>query len=326
MKLLTPATQTPLAASVVTIGTFDGVHLGHRNLLEHAKRRGDALGIPSVAITFNPHPATIVRGGTAPALINSFEERLALFEELGVDYCYLVEFDLARSQELASDFVKGTLVGDLGAKVVIVGPDFRFGSKRAGNVDLLQEMAGDCGFVVESDLLVKLVGEIAASVGKVLPELQDEGEVVVSSTLIRRLISFGSVELAHRLLGRDFYIVGLVTSGDGRGGSELGYPTANVSYQDNRVLPVDGVYAGWVQYQQSRYMAAVSVGTRPTYYPKEGNRLIEAFLLDFDGDLYGREIQVGFTHFLRPQKTFSNSKELVDQIELDVEDVKVKQR
>lgn len=317
MKVLTPASQEAIAACALTIGTFDGVHMGHRRLLDRAIALGASLGIPSVAVTFNPHPASVIRPQAAPKLINTFEERLALLESAGIDYCYLVEFDQARAAESAQDFVRGTLAAELGCRAVVVGPDFRFGNGRKGDVELLERMGKELGFVVEADPFVLAEGEVASRI----KELRIDGEdssVAISSTLVRRLVTRGEVSLAKELLGRDFFIAGLVGSGDGRGGSELGYPTANVAYRPNRILPADGVYAGWVRQGRQYCASAISVGTRPTYYPAGGDRLIEAFLLDFSGDLYGREVTVGFTQFLRVQEAFDNSAELMAQIELDV--------
>ena len=325
MKVLTPARQDPLTGSAVTIGTFDGVHIGHRHLLKRAISIGGTLGVPSVAVTFNPHPASVLRPGAAPMLINSFEERLTLLEEVGIDYCYLVEFDRARANELAEDFVRGSLVAELGAKAVIVGPDFRFGHARAGNVELLTSLGAELGFVVEADPFVLADEGVTNFIGQILEMPESDNAIVVSSTLIRDLVARGAVDLVANLLGRDFYIAGLVGSGDGRGGSELGYPTANVSYNANRILPADGVYAGWVRHGRSTASAAISIGTRPTYYGDRGERLIEAFLLDFSGDLYGREVTVGFVQYLRPQEVFSSPNELISRIEQDVAQVRALQ-
>ena len=322
MKVITPARQLPISASALTIGTFDGVHKGHRHLLSRAIEFGASMGIPSVAVTFHPHPASIVRAESVPKLINSFEERLSLFEEAGVDFCYLVEFDQARANESAEDFVRSTLVEELGAKAVVVGPDFRFGHRRGGDVELLRVLGASLGFVVEADPFVMADAKQAARVRKALGREDEVDEVVISSTLIRSLIARGEVELGNELLGRDFFITGLVNSGDGRGGVELGFPTANVAYSPSRLLPADGVYAGWVRFGLTKAAAAISVGTRPTYYPQGGDRLIEAFVLDFAGDLYGREISVGFQRFLRVQEAFSTSSELLEQIERDVETVR----
>lgn len=322
MRLLTPASQSPLKGSAVTIGTFDGVHLGHRKLLLRAIELGRQGGVPSIAVTFNPHPASILRPQSTPKLLNSFEERLSLLDEVGIDYCYLVQFDEARAREPAEDFVRGTLKSELGAQAVVVGPDFRFGKSRGGDVELLRSMGKELGFEVEADPFVVAKNACAKVARRVLGIEDETEEVIISSTLIRRLIGEGELGIAHECLGRDFFIVGLVSSGDGRGGSELGYPTANVSFQSNRLLPKDGVYAGWLRQGNTTYGAAVSIGTRPTYYGQSGERLIEAFVLDFSGDLYGREVTVGFKEFLRPQEIFASSAALVEKIDQDVRRVR----
>ena len=320
--LLTPARQRPLVASVATIGTFDGVHVGHRSLFSRAIELGQKLGVPTVAVTFHPHPASVIRPEKTPLLLNSFEERLSLIDEVGIDYCYLVEFDAARAGEIAQDFVRGTLVSDLGVKAVVVGPDFRFGKNRIGDVNLLKSMGETMAFEVYADPFVVAQGRCAAVARRLLPGTDENSDVVISSTLIRKMILGGQFDVARQCLDRDFFISGLVVSGDGRGGSELGYPTANVNFQEGRILPDDGVYAGWLRFGAESYPSAISIGTRPTFYGDRGQRLIEAFVLDFNEDLYGRDVTVGFTEFIRPQLAFSSSTELVEQIASDVERVR----
>ncbi len=322
MILLTPASQRFLRASVVTIGTFDGVHLGHRSLLHKAIQLSKEQGVPSVAVTFHPHPASVLKRENAPLLLNSFEERLSLIDEVGIDYCYLVEFDLARAGELAEDFIRGTLFSELGARAVIVGPDFRFGKNRGGDVELLRLMGREMGFEVYADPFVTVNPECAEVIAKVSGAEDSKSPIVVSSTLIRKLILAGELGAARSCLDRDFYISGLVVSGDGRGGSELGYPTANVSFQDNRLLPKDGVYAGWLRVGVEKYASAISIGTRPTYYGESGERVVEAFVIDYSGNLYGRDVTVGFTQYLRSQLVFSSSADLVKQIDDDVRRVR----
>ncbi len=304
--------------SVVTIGTFDGLHIGHMSLINRARQIATDQGLASVAVTFNPHPAAVLRPEHAPLLINSFEERIELLSKSGVDYCYVVDFDKAAASEEALEFVEKTLIDRLMAKVVVVGVDFRFGKDRKGSLELLQEAGGEYGFVVEGDPLVKIEGDQLAEICETIQDNSGCSSLVSSSTVIRKLVSRGRVDLAKELLKREFFITGLVESGDGRGGSELGYPTANVSYGSDRALPMDGIYAGSVEVDNVSYRSAISVGTRPTYYPGGGTRLIEAFILDFSGDLYNKGVKVNFSSFIRDQIAFESSQELIEQIEKDV--------
>ncbi|MDA8277636.1 MAG: bifunctional riboflavin kinase/FAD synthetase [Actinomycetota bacterium] len=304
--------------SVLTIGTFDGLHIGHMALINRARQIASERGFVSVAVTFNPHPAAVIRPEHAPLLINSFEERLELLEKSGIDYCYVVEFDKAAASEEALDFVKTTLVDRLIAKAIVVGVDFRFGKDRKGSVELLQRAGEEFDFVVESDPLVKIEGDQLTQICQAIQDNSGCSSLVSSSTVIRKLVSRGRVDLAKELLRREFFITGLVESGDGRGGSELGYPTANVSYGSDRALPLDGIYAGSVEVDGVTYRSAISVGTRPTYYPGGGSRLIEAFILDFSGDLYNKRVRVNFASFIRDQIAFESSQELIEQIEKDV--------
>ncbi len=258
--------------SVVTIGTFDGLHIGHMSLINRALQIANERSLASIAVTFNPHPASVIRPEHAPLLINSFEERVELLSKTGIDYCYVVEFDRAAASEEAIDFIKKTLVDRLMAKSIVVGVDFRFGKDRRGSLELLQETGSQYGFTVEGDPLVKIEGD---QLGRICEVIQDNSgctSLASSSTVIRKLVSRGRVDLAQELLRREFFITGVVESGDGRGGSELGYPTANVSYGSDRALPMDGIYAGSVEVDGVLYRSAISVGTRPTYYPGGGNR------------------------------------------------------
>ncbi len=301
-----------LGGSVVTIGAYDGIHLGHRAIMENLKGLARTYDVPSVVVTFDRHPATVVRPTSAPKLITDLESRLELLEGLGIDYVYLIEFDTVRATESAGDFVDQVLVSTLGAKAVMVGADFHFGHNREGSVEFLAKRGGELGFVVQGIELVK--------VGSVPFTSESLSGVAISSTLIRSLIAEGDVGQASLLLGRDHCIRGMVSAGDKRGGGSLGFPTANVEPPAQMAIPADGIYAGHLRILPEResIKAAISVGTRPTYYPQGGPRLIESYLLDFSGDLYTQAVEVTFKSFIRPQAVFSDSQALSAQIELDV--------
>ncbi len=288
--------------TAVTIGAYDGVHLGHRALLRDLSRRAEAAGMSTVVVTFDRHPASVVRPESAPKQLTGLEQKLELLAACGIDRTLVIPFDAARSQESAEDFVRDVLVDELSARLVVVGEDFHFGHGRQGNVALLDRLGSTLGFEV-------------VGVG-----LTGEGAEPVSSTRIRGLLARGDVEEATRLLARPHEVRGPVVRGDGRGGPELGFPTANLSIPDDIALPADGVYAGhFVRPDGTVHQAAISVGRRPTFYePGTAPVLVEAFLLHFEGDLYGEPGRVSFAHRLRDERRFDSIEALVAQMQADV--------
>jgi len=254
-------------------------------------------------VTFDRHPATVVRPESAPKLLCDLDQKLELLAAAGVDRTLVVPFDEERANESAEDFVRDILVGALGARLVVVGEDFHFGHGRKGNVALLREMGAEADFSVEGVALA------ADRRGQTEP---------ISSTRIRRLVADGRVVDAAALLGRLHQVRGPVVAGDRRGGTELGFPTANVDVPGSICLPGPGTYAGWYERPDGgRHMTAVSVGYRPTFYD-DGPLLVEAHLLDFDGDLYGEEAKVSFAARLHDDIAFESAQDLVDQIGRDV--------
>jgi riboflavin kinase/FMN adenylyltransferase len=308
-----PSTCTPPAGgSAVTIGAYDGVHLGHRALLAELATRAAADGLTTVVVTFDRHPATVVRPESAPRLLCDLDQKLELLEAAGVDRTVVVPFDVDRANEAAEEFVTTVLVEGLGARLVVVGEDFHFGHGRKGNVALLREMGATAGFAVEGVALATGGGAAQAGPGGGLHE-------PISSTRIRTLVAEGRVEEAARLLGRPHQVRGPVVHGDHRGGAELGFPTANVEVPPTICLPAPGIYAGFYERPDgSRWETAISVGRRPTFYGDDGELLVEAYLLDFTGDLYGEEARVSFVDRLRDELAFDSVDELVDQMGRDV--------
>jgi riboflavin kinase / FMN adenylyltransferase len=291
--------------TAVTIGAYDGVHLGHRAVIDQVKRRAAAGGLRSAVITFDRHPAAVVRPESAPRLLTDLDQKLELLAATGVDYCLVITFDEARSKEAAEDFVDEVLVGCLRAAAVIVGHDFHFGHQRRGNVALLRQMADPCGFEVDD---VELVDEHGTAVGE---------ERKVSSTTIRHALVEGDLDTANRLLGRAHEVRGVVAHGDERG-RELGYPTANVSVPGEILLPADGIYAGWFERPGGEVLpAAISLGRRPTFYAEAHASLLEAHVLDFDGDLYDEAVRVRFAHRLRGEERFGSADALIAQMDVD---------
>ncbi|MGH9062810.1 MAG: bifunctional riboflavin kinase/FAD synthetase [Acidimicrobiales bacterium] len=308
MQVITDQARCPRpeGGTVVTIGAYDGVHLGHRALIEEVRARATALGVASAVVTFDRHPATVVRPDSAPLLLTDLAQKLDLLADTGVDHTLVVTFDRARSEESAEDFVAEVLVGCLAARIVVVGKDFHFGHGRKGDVPLLAELGAELGFdVIGFDLAADL-----------------DGGPPVSSTRIRQLLSEGRAAEAARMLGRPHEVRGRVERGDGRGASLLGYPTANVSVPDDILLPADGVYAGWYERPDgATHAAALSVGRRPTFYD-DASPLLEAYLLAFTGDLYGEAARVRFVARLGDQQRFESPVELVAQMGRDVDAVR----
>ncbi len=289
-------------ACAVTIGAYDGVHTGHRLVIDRVKRVASEQGLASAVVTFDLHPAAVVRPQSAPKLLTDVEQKLELLAGTEVDYALVVHFDQYRSEESAEDFVREVLVGCLDSKAVVVGHDFHFGHKRLGNVPLLQDMGAELGFDVTG--LRLFTGGL--------------GKEPVSSTRIRTLLAEGSVGEAASLLGRPHQVRGFVAHGDKRG-RELGFPTANVAVPVNIAMPAEGVYAGWYQRPDGiRRPAALSLGRRPTFYEGAEMSLLEAYLLDFDGDLYDEPARVEFVAHLRSQARFESPQALVDQMGRDV--------
>jgi riboflavin kinase/FMN adenylyltransferase len=305
-----PTEVAPVASGrAVTIGAFDGVHLGHQAVLRLVRELARARGLAATVLTFDRHPAEIVRPGSAPKLLTTLEQKLELLEATGaVDECVVLPFDATRAKEPAEQFVEELLASALRARLVVVGADFHFGHRRHGDVPLLQRMGAELGFETIG------LGLIAAPDG-------DAG-VPYSSTRIRQLIAAGDVEGAAEMLGRPHEVRGPVERGDARG-RELGFPTANVSVPDNVALPVDGVYAGtFVGADGVERLAAISAGRRPTFYENAGLFLVEAHVLDFAGDLYEQHVRVRFTHRLRGQERFDRVDDLIAQMRRDVERVR----
>jgi riboflavin kinase / FMN adenylyltransferase len=298
-----PSVAMSRAGTAVTIGAYDGVHLGHRALLSDLSARAAPAGLSTAVVTFDRLPATVVRPESAPKQLTGLEQKLELLDECGIDQTLVVPFDERRAEESAEDFVKEVLVDELSARLVVVGEDFHFGHGRRGNVELLRRLGAEYGFEV-------------VGVG-----LTGDGREAVSSTRIRALLADGDVEGAARLLGRPHEVRGPVVRGDGRGGPELGFPTANLAVADDIALPADAVYAGHFRRADGTvYRAAISVGRRPTFYePGTAPVLVEAYLLHFEGDLYGEAARVSFAHRLRDEQRFDSIEDLVAQMRADVE-------
>ncbi len=304
-----------LPRTAITIGAYDGVHTGHRTVIAEVCRLAYERGLVSAVVTFDRHPASVVRPDSAPLLLTDPNQKLEQLATTGLGLTMEVPFDEVRAMESAEEFVRTVLVDCVGAAIVVVGEDFHFGYQRRGNVALLREMGDDLGFEV---LGLNLVGPDGA------PARDHEQ---VSSTFIRRALARGDLERANAMLGRPHEVRGTVGGGDRRG-RELGFPTANVRVDPSILLPEDAVYAGWYERPDgSVYATAISLGTRPHFYD-DGALLLEAHLLDVGGpddggpDLYGEAARVRFVRRLRGQRTFEDLEALIKQLRRDVADTR----
>ncbi|WP_326687637.1 bifunctional riboflavin kinase/FAD synthetase [Streptomyces sp. NBC_01795] len=287
--------------SVVTIGSYDGVHRGHQLIIGKTVERARELDVPAVVVTFDPHPSEVVRPGSHPPLLAPHHRRADLMADLGVDAALVLPFTSDFSKLSPADFVVKVLVDKLHARSVVEGPNFRFGHKAAGNVESLAELGGTYDYdVVVVDLF----------------ERAESGEPF-SSTLTRRLISEGEARKAAEILGRPHRVEGVVVRGAQRG-RELGYPTANVETLPHTAIPADGVYAGWLTVEGEAMPAAISVGTNPQFEGTE--RTVEAYAIDrVDLDLYGLHVEVDFLDYIRGQEKFDTLDALKARMAQDVD-------
>jgi riboflavin kinase/FMN adenylyltransferase len=298
--LRTASDVTSARASCVAIGVFDGVHRGHRAILEETVAYAREHDLAATVVTFDPHPARVLAPEHAPLQIETLQRRLERFGLLGIDQVRVINFDEAASQQSAEHFVDVVLVGELHCRHVVVGDDFRFGRDRGGNVERLTQWAAERGFSVSA----------VAPVG--------DGERF-SSTVARSLLQKGDLVGAEAVLGHHFVVSSTVIHGDARGATQLGFPTANLALSAQFVQPGDGVYAGAARRANGDWFAAaISVGRRPQFY-EHGELTLEVFLLDFSGDLYGEMLDVVFIEHLRDDQRFDSVADLVSQMGRDVD-------
>jgi riboflavin kinase/FMN adenylyltransferase len=289
-----------LGGTVVTIGNFDGVHLGHRRVLSRAREVADERGLTLVAVTFDPHPMAVLRPEHAPTQLTTVERRADLLAEAGADHVLALPFDADMASWTPEEFERRVLVDALRAKAVVVGANFRFGTRASGDVATLQALGAEHGFTAEGIPL-------------------DGGPMVWSSTYVRTCLAAGDVAGAAEALGHPYAVRGVVVQGDQRG-RELGFPTANVPTDGMTAAPADGVYAGWLKRLDTgeTYPAAISVGTNPTFDGVRARR-VESYVLDrTDLELYGVEVEVAFVDRLRGMVAFDSVEALVEQMHADV--------
>ena len=292
--------KEPLKRAVITIGNFDGVHIGHQALFHEVIEKAAAIDGTSVAMTFEPHPMRVLKQNNHPPLITLYEQKVELIERTGIDVLICVPFTLGFASLSAEQFVKDLLVQKIGMKAIVVGKDYSFGKNREGNIDLLRAYAPDLGFEV---LVAGWIRSARA--------VKDR----ISSTRIRELISDGLMEHAEKMLGRSYQIRGRVVAGRDRGGKLLGIPTANINLHDE-LCPKTGIYAVTVEMDDKKYKGVANIGFSPTFDDHEFT--VEVHIFDFNANIYGRKIRVNFIKRIRDEKKFSSISELVDQIHLDI--------
>ena len=294
--------SSELACPVLTIGVFDGVHLGHQEILKRVVSRAGEVGGTAVVLTFRPHPQKVISSGDAPPLLQTDEQKIELLERGGIEVVVRIPFTRKLSLSSPRQFVESVL-DHRGIREVHVGSNFRFGHRRAGDFQLLRELAGECGIRVEGIEQVRM------------------GQGRISSTMIRENLGLGRVEEASSMLGRPYEIRGTVVKGAGRGG-RLGFPTANLQVW-NELIPAVGVYVTQVQLDGAPIGSVTNIGFRPTLTPgTDPLPVVESHILDFNGNLYGQPLRLRFLKPLRPEEKFDNVEKLQHQVQRDIQNAR----
>jgi riboflavin kinase / FMN adenylyltransferase len=294
------AVAAPQRDTLLTIGVFDGVHAGHRHLLETLKQRAADRSLLSGVVTFDPHPQSVLHPDNELPWLSDVEDRVRSIRELGIDLVVVLTFSKEVAQLTPQQFLT-MIKTHLRMRGIVVGPDFALGQGRAGSIDQLRKLGRQSGFTVEA------VSQYTAN-----------GEAV-SSTLIRQALAEGNTRKVHAMMGRYFHLKGIVITSAKRG-RKLGFPTANIDIRPQQALPGDGIYATIADVDGRRFASATNVGARPTF--GDMRRTVEAYLLNYEGDLYGRELRLEFVQKVRDEQRFASSEELKRQIERDVQEVK----
>ena len=290
----------PFKNAVITIGNFDGVHIGHQALFHEVIEKAAAIDGTSIAMTFEPHPLRVLQKNSLPPLITVYEQKNELIERTGIDVLICIPFTREFASLSAAAFIKDLLVAKIGMRVIVVGKDYTFGRNREGNLSVLKSYASELGYEVIVAEWIKAEREVADR---------------ISSTKIRELIMAGEVEPARKMLGRHYQIRGLVVKGRDRGGKLLGIPTANINLQDE-LCPKTGIYAVTVEYNQQLYKGVANIGYSPTF--DDHQFTVEVHLLNFSENIYGQKIRVNFIQRIRNEKKFVGIADLKEQIHQDI--------
>ncbi len=292
--------EKPYNNAVITIGNFDGVHIGHQALFHEVIEKADSIGGTSIVMTFEPHPVRVLKQNGHPPLITLYEQKVELIESSGIDVLICIPFTGEFAAISAKEFVDDILLARIGVKVMVVGQDYTFGKNREGNIELLQTYAKKFGFeVIVTDWILAL----------------NKSPHRISSTRTRELVMAGKMAEAQKLLGRYYQVRGVVTPGRNRGGRLLGFPTANIALHDE-LCPKTGVYAVTVEFENKQHKGVANIGYSPTFDDQVFS--VEVHILDFNENIYDRQIRVNFKQRIRDEKKFSNISELSDQIKKDI--------
>jgi len=295
--------KKPFTNAVITLGNFDGVHLGHQILFREALKRAVAIKGEAVVVTFFPHPLTALKPELAPEIITPLDRKTELILSYGLDYVVVIPFDREFARIRAREFVQDILFTRMGLRELVVGYDYSFGHNREGNIELLREMGAKLGFKVH------------------MLDAIHRGETLVSSTTVRKLLREGDVAHVRELLARPYQLRGKVIEGRRVGGKLLGFPTANLDTSEVGMIPAKGVYAVEVMLGEEALQGVCNIGVNPTF---GDNRLsVEAHIFDFDRDIYGQKIRLNFIERLRDEKKFSGLEELAQQIKRDAQKARV---
>lgn len=292
--------QEPFKNAVITIGNFDGVHIGHQALFHEVIEKAEAIGGTSIAMTFEPHPIRVLKQNGDPPLITLYEQKVELIERTGIDVLICVPFTREFADMSADKFIRNLLVEKIGMKAIVVGEDYGFGKNREGNREMLKAYAPECGFEV---IVAHWIKATKGAAGR------------ISSTRIRELVTEGQMAEAEKMLGRHYQIRGRVVTGRDRGGKLLGIPTANINLHDE-LCPKTGIYAVTVECRGKRHQGVANIGYSPTFEDHEFT--VEVHILDFDDNIYGDKIRVNFIQRIRDEKKFSSIEELIEQIHKDI--------
>ncbi len=293
--------KEPFKKAVITIGNFDGVHIGHQALFYEVIEKADVIGGTSIAMTFEPHPIRVLKENNHPPLITLYEQKVELIAKSGIDVLICVPFTREFAALSPREFVEDILIRQIGMTIIVVGKDYAFGKNREGNIDQLRTFAELFDFEV---ILADWIQEANNSSKR------------ISSTKIRELVTSGHVSEVQKSLGRYYQIRGVVATGRNRGGRLLGFPTANINLHDE-LCPKTGVYAVTVEFRDTKYKGVANIGYSPTF--DDHVFTVEVHILDFDENIYGQNIRVNFISHIRDEKKFANISELSEQIKRDVE-------
>jgi riboflavin kinase/FMN adenylyltransferase len=296
LKIYTPKDFPLNFPTVITIGSFDGIHIGHKTLFKETINLSKKLNVTPVIVSFDPHPRLILFPEANFKLLTTLEEKIYLLSKQEIKNLVLIPFSLNVAQLSADLFVQEYIVDDLKAKAIVVGFNFRFGRNRKGDTAYLEKLGEKYNFVVKT----------------VSPVVIDD--LTVSSTVIRQLITRGEIEKANQLLGHPYFMIGKVVKGKGRG-KNLGFPTANLEFPSSKLIPAPGVYAVWVYFKGKKFKGAMNIGTKPTFEDKE--LTVEVHIFDFKEEIYGETLEVEIIKRIREEKRFSSLEALKEQIQKD---------